>query len=67
MSLKGFHIVFVTASLLLTVGCAVFAFLEYSNSPSRGVLIFALCSVIASIGLIGYGVYFWKKIKQLGL
>lgn len=66
MSLKGFHIVFVTVSLLL------FAFLVawgFVIAPEKSVL----STVIGYVGILGvlllpfYGVYFWRKANLIHL
>jgi hypothetical protein len=64
MSLKGFHIVFVTVSMML------FAFLAYWGlvfTPEKN----SLASTMGYIGIIGmllmpiYGIYFIKKCRCL--
>lgn len=63
MSLKGFHIVFVTVSTLLFLFLAVWAFaLAPETSKMTTVL-----GVIGGLGLIImpiYGVYFYRKLSR---
>ena len=67
MSLKGFHIVFITFSTLLALGGA---WLCIRMNQLAGAPIYlagaVLCSV-AAIALIVYGVWFYKKMKRLRL
>jgi hypothetical protein len=66
MSLKAFHIVFIIASTLLTVGFGAWA-LNHFFSPEGGPqdLVFAVFSVLSLVGLLLYGKYFLKKYKHL--
>jgi hypothetical protein len=56
MSLKGFHVVFVTASALLAFGFA--AWLVAADRPAAGA-----ASVAAGIGLVLYEAWFLKKMR----
>ena len=66
MSLKAFHLVFITAACLLAVGFGVWllkAFLSEEGGAMN--LIFAIVSFAAAIGLILYERYFLKKTKNV--
>lgn len=64
MSLRGFHIVFVTVSTLLCVFLGLWSFL-ISREPS------AMTSVLGWVGVIGavlmpvYGVLFYRKACKI--
>ena len=58
MSLKAFHLIFVTLLTTLSFGCAVLAFL--SGSPVWGV-----AGIVTGILVIIYGFYFLKKLKRI--
>ena len=64
MSLKGFHIVFVTVSTLLCLFLALWAFLL---APEASGMTFA----VGSIGVTGaillpvYGFYFYRKLARI--
>jgi len=64
MSLKGFHIVFVTISTLLCVFLALWAYL-LNPEPST------MSSILGAIGIAGaiimpvYGVYFYRKAARI--
>ncbi len=65
MSLKYFHIVFITFSTLLTLGCAIGGYLSYRAQPNSTNLLVCLLSLLVSIALVTYGFWFWKKIKKI--
>lgn len=65
MSLKMFHVVFVTCSLILTVGFAVWAFGNYRVSSQVSDLVYGIGSSVASVGLVIYGRIFLKKLKDI--
>jgi hypothetical protein len=56
MSLRGFHIVFIVASILLCAFCGWWAL--QAGYPAA-----ATASFLLSAGLVVYGVYFIKKVK----
>jgi hypothetical protein len=58
MSLKAFHLIFVTLLTALSFGCAAWAFAD--GSP-----VFGGIAVTAGILVIIYGVYFLKKLKKI--
>ncbi len=65
MSLKGFHILFITFSVLLAIGvgawCVWIDFVEGTNAYLAG----AIICFAAAIGLFVYGLWFYKKMKRL--
>ncbi len=63
MSLKFFHIFFISISVLLSFGFGAWLFLNAGGgSPVAGT-----SSMLVGIGLIGYGIYFLKKTKRVGM
>ena len=65
MTLKGFHIVFITFSTLLALclGCwCVWLNMITGVSSYMGG---AIASFAAAVGLLVYGIWFWKKMKRL--
>jgi hypothetical protein len=58
MSLKAFHLIFVTLLTALSFGCAAWAFAD-GNSVFGGI------SIAVGILVIIYGVYFLKKLKKI--
>ena len=61
MSLKSFHVFFIALSILLTAGCAVWAF---ANGVSGG-RFRPRVSPVASVALLIYGMAFLKKAKRI--
>jgi hypothetical protein len=66
MSLKAFHVVFVTASALLAFGFAAWCF-GAAPEPGTGRLLAGALSVLAGFGLVGYEAWFLKKTRGLGV
>lgn len=64
MSLKGFHIVFVTVSTLLCVFLALWAFLLAKDGGGLTASIGAV-GVIGALALPVYGVCFYRKITRI--
>jgi hypothetical protein len=64
MSLRFFHIVFVTITTLLAFGCAA---LEWNNYRIYGGLHYIGALVSAGFGLLAivYGIWFWNKAKRI--
>jgi hypothetical protein len=58
MSLKAFHLIFVTLLTALAFGCAAWAF-------TAGDSFFGGAAIAAGILVIIYGVYFLKKLKKI--
>ncbi len=66
MSLKAFHVIFITASSALAFGFAVWELKSFFSPEGRGWdLVLGLGSVAAGIGLIVYERYFLKKLKDV--
>ena len=66
MSLKTFHLVFISASTILAFGFAAWLLKNYA-SPDGGALdlVFGIASIVAGIGLIVYECYFLKKTRNV--
>jgi uncharacterized membrane protein len=66
MSLKTFHIIFITATVLLAFGFGAWLIKDFF-SPEHGVwnLVFGLASIATGVGLIVYEFYFLKKTRDL--
>jgi hypothetical protein len=58
MSLKAFHLIFVTLLTALSFGCAAWAF-------STGNSFWGTVGIVAGIVVIVYGIYFLKKLKRI--
>jgi hypothetical protein len=65
MSLKAFHIVFVTASILLAFGFGIWSLISYKDESRTLDLVFGIGSLLAGVGLILYGRFVLKKLKNI--
>ena len=67
MSLKAFHVVFITAASALAFGCGVWGLRDFWSPEGRTWdLVFGLGSFAAGVGLVLYERYFLKKNKKVG-
>jgi L-ascorbate metabolism protein UlaG (beta-lactamase superfamily) len=67
MSLKAFHIVFITFSTLLAFGLGVWCIWVNLVEGRPVYLAGAVGSFLSAVALIVYGVWFWRKMKRLRL
>ena len=65
MSLKGFHIVFITVSTLLAIGSGAWCLWIDSTHGAPGFRIGAIFAFVAALVLVGYGIWFYRKMKRL--
>ena len=66
MSLKAFHVVFISAAVLLAFGFGVWLAKNFLTGGSLVDLLSALLAFGAGVGLIVYEVYFLKKTRDVG-
>jgi hypothetical protein len=65
MSLKAFHVVFITASSALAFGVGVWMLREYRlPDGSAGDLVFGITSLIVGAALLVYEGFFLRKLKN---
>ena len=67
MSIKGFHIVFIFFSTLLAIGIGLWCLWVNLTVGEPVYLGGAVASFLSAIGLIVYGVLFYRKMKRLRL
>jgi len=66
MSLKAFHVIFITAASAMSFGCGVWGIKNYFAPDGRVLeLLFGIGSIAAGVGLIFYELYFLKKHKNI--
>lgn len=65
MSLKAFHIVFITASVLLSFGMGWFEIDRYQETRLGMDLWLGVGACGAGVALIAYGIYFLRKLKNI--
>jgi hypothetical protein len=67
MSIKGFHIVFITFSTLLAIVLGVWCVKVNAAFGAPVYLAGAVASFAAAVALVIYGVWFYRKMKRLRL
>ena len=65
MSLKSFHIVFVSCVVLLAFFFGVWLLDTYRASGQPGPLIGGIASILAGLGMIWYGRVVLRKLKHI--
>jgi hypothetical protein len=65
MSLKAFHIVFVTASILLAVLFGIWSLMNYFKGGGLSDLLFGVGSLAVAVALGFYERYALKKLKNI--
>jgi len=65
MSLKAFHIVFVVASILLAFFLGGWLLHDYLATRQAAELVAGIVSLLAGVGLIGYGKSILRKLKHI--
>ncbi len=66
MSLKAFHIFFIVVSMALCIGLGVWGAQDFARSGNGVHLALGLGSLIGTILLAWYGVWFLRKLKGVG-
>jgi len=66
MSLKAFHLVFVTVSAILGLGFGAWAIADYRRTGSAESLWWGVGSLAGTAALIVYGRWFLRKLKGVG-
>jgi hypothetical protein len=67
MSLKAFHIVFIVFSTLLALALGGWCIWINLVEGAPVFLVGAVASFAAAVALIIYGVWFYRKMKRLGI
>ena len=65
MSLKAFHVVFITASILLAFGFGAWSYFDYKDQGKTMDLIYAIGSTLAGIALVIYFKFDLRKLKNI--
>jgi hypothetical protein len=67
MSLKTFHVIFITAASALAFGCCAWGLKDYwSRGDDPMDLVFGLGAAVGGVALIVYGRYILKKLNKEG-
>jgi hypothetical protein len=65
MSLRGFHFVFIFFSTLLALGCGAWCIWVDMVEGAPIFVVGAIASFVCAVGLVVYGVWFYRKMKRL--
>lgn len=65
MSLKAFHIVFVTAAILLAFFFGGWLLHDYFATREAAELVVGILSILAGVGLVFYGKSILRKLKHI--
>ncbi len=65
MSLKAFHVFFITLATLITLGFAVWAVQQALYVGGSSYLVMAVLGSVVALGLPVYGVWFLRKTKEV--
>jgi hypothetical protein len=65
MSLKAFHVVFVSASILLALGFGGWSLVNYLHGGAASDLLYGLSSLVVAVALVFYGKFVLKKLKDI--
>ena len=67
MSLKSFHIIFITIVSLVTIFIGYLFYNEWAHYNETKYLVFTLLSIVFCIGLIFYSKWFYKEISKINV
>jgi len=65
VSLKAFHVIFISAAVLLAIWLGFWSLDQRQATGSGGWLALAVGSFAAAFGLVAYEVWFLRKTRQL--
>lgn len=65
MSLKAFHVLFITASVTLSFCFGWYELDRYATTKVAADLWFGVGSCLTGVALIAYGIYFLRKLKNI--
>lgn len=65
MSLKAFHIFFITLCVLMSAGLGAWGVNDYARGGGGQSLTLGVIFFLTGAVLLVYGVRFWKKMKEL--
>ncbi len=65
MSIKGFHLIFITIAALFSAALGVWALFVTEEETGPAITAFGVICLIFSLILIAYGIHFRRKSKDI--
>ena len=65
MSLKGFHLIFITCSVILAFGLLGWGIQEFLTTSRGSFLLWAALGLISALSLVVYEYFFIRKTKNI--
>ncbi len=65
MSLKAFHVFFVSLSVLCALGFGGWSIVDWHRTGSGGTLLLGVLGFVAAAALVWYGLWFLRKLKNV--
>ena len=65
MSLKGFHVLFVCAAVLLSIGVGMWSLQQQRQGHAGDWLVWAIGSFAVAVALVAYEVWFLRKTRKV--
>lgn len=65
MSLKAFHVLFITLAVLMVLGCGAGALTSYLESGANFYLVAAIGALTGALAMAGWEVWFIRKSKGI--
>jgi len=65
MSLKAFHVIFITASALLAFGVGAWMLRAHADGGTTSDLAYGIGSLVVGLGLVVYETFFIRKLKKV--
>jgi hypothetical protein len=65
MSLRAFHVLFITLSIILALCCGGFALRDFIETGNFRKLLFSILALLAAIGMVIYETYFLRKTRKM--
>ena len=64
MSLRTFHLVFVLAAIVAADMFGAWAIYHHAETPTPSLLVVGILSFLAGFGLVGYAIWFVRKLDR---
>ena len=65
MSLRAFHVLFISLSIILALCCSGYALRDFIETGNSWKLLFSILALVAAIGLVIYEAYFLRKTRKM--